>query len=237
MKIINLAVLALAPVGALLFSAQASGAAFQNGSFESGSTGYTTTGNVTLGTFGSSEGTTSGTQAAIFNLGQTLPNGVVSQAFDTTGLQVYRVTFDWGNYGVDTGIPIQDQELQIEVRNGATSTELITLGTGTVVSTSGGTITQNTNVLKIQDSTISPATIGVAAPTSEFSAFTFQFTALSGTSTIVFTDVATGIGADSDGVLDNIRISAVPEPGTWVSMLGGLFLLGSLQWFRRGSKA
>ena len=237
MKIINLLGFALAPVGALLFSTHASGAAFQNGSFESGSTGYTTTGNVALGTFGSSEGTTSGTQSAIFNLGQTLPNAVVSQTFDTTGLQVYRVAFDFGNYGVDTGIPIQDQELQIEVRNGGTTTELITLGTGTVSSTSGGTITQNTNILKIQDSTIAPASIGLAAPTGEFSAFTFQFTALSGSSTIVITDISTGIGADSDAVLDNIRISAVPEPGTWASMVGGLFLLGSLQWFRRGRKA
>jgi hypothetical protein len=43
--------------------------------------------------------------AAIFNAGDSMPDGVLSQNFDTVAMQLYTVTFDFGNFGVlDQGV-------------------------------------------------------------------------------------------------------------------------------------
>jgi PEP-CTERM motif len=181
--------------------------------------------------FQGDEGRTDGSFAAAFNAGVSTPNdGVLSQTFNTIALQLYTVTFDWGNFGADA-----TQQLQIEVVNG--TNELITPGSGMVTNgtgpdNSGATIIQNTNVLQIQDSTGSGFTgLNAPAPNAEFSRFSFTFTAQSSSSTIIFTDMALST-ASSDSILDNIQV--IPEPSTWAMMgVGAMMLLGVVRFRRR----
>lgn len=178
--------------------------------------------------FQDNEGVTNGSFAAAFNAGVSTPNdGVLSQTFDTIALQVYTVTFDWGNFGANA-----IQRLQIEVVDGTSGPELITPGSGMVSTVSGATIIQNTSVFQIQDSTGSGFTpINGAAPNAQFSLFSFTFTAQSSSSRIIFTDMALDT-ASSDSVLDNIQV--VPEPSTWAMMgLGAALLVGAMRFRRR----
>lgn len=217
----------LATVGALSFTHFAQAAVFTNGSFEINGGPFSMTappwivsGNLD---FQNDQGATDGTFAAVFNAGQSTPNGVLSQTFDTIALQVYTVTFDWGTVFADLM-----QRLQIEVRNGAT--QLINPGSGMVTTISGATIIQNTNIFQIEDSTGAPPTNG-PAPNAEFSLFSFTFTAQSSSSTIIFTDISPGAALNSDHVLDNVRL--VPEPSTFAMIaVGGAILLGAVR-FRR----
>lgn len=173
--------------------------------------------------FHNDEGATDGSFAASFNTSNSTPDGVLSQTFATIALQVYTVTFDWGNFGADI-----TQRLQIEVKDGAT--DLITSGSGMVSTVSGATIIQNTSVLQIEDSTGSGVVNG-AAPNTEFSLFSFTFTAQSSSSTIIFTDIGLG-STGSDGLLDNV--SVVPEPSTWAMIgVGALIFPGAMRFRRR----
>jgi hypothetical protein len=169
------------------------------------------------------EGATDGSFAVALNAGESTPNGVISQTFDTIALQVYTVTFDWGNFGADA-----TQRLQIEVKDGAT--ELITSGSGTVSTVSDATIIQNTSILQIEDGTGQSPALNGAAPNGEFSLFSFTFTAQSSSSTITFTDIALST-TNSDSMLDNIVV--VPEPSTWVMMGVGAIIFAGLMRFRR----
>jgi hypothetical protein len=202
-----------------------------NGSFETngGDNSSTAPPWVVAGnaSFQMDQGVTDGSFAAAFNAGGSTPNGVLSQTFNTIALQVYTVTFDWGNYGADA-----TQQLQIEVKDGTSGSELITPGSGMVTTISGATIIQNTNVFQIQDSTGQFPAINGAAPNGEFSLFSFTFTAQSsGSSTIIFTDIALGT-VNSDSMLDNIQV--VPEPSTWAMMgVGAMMLLGAMRFRRR----
>lgn len=75
-----------------------------NGSFEALTAGqpnhWNVMGNVM---FGGGEGTTDGAVAAIFNAGNTTPNGEVMQTFATTVGREYRVEFDFGKFAVGAG--------------------------------------------------------------------------------------------------------------------------------------
>ncbi len=69
--------------------------AFKNGSFESGLADWTVSGNVQAST-GTFYAPTDGQRTAVFNAGQSTPNGVVSQTVTTTPGQAYTVSFDAG---------------------------------------------------------------------------------------------------------------------------------------------
>lgn len=201
-------------------AASAYASPFQNGSFEinggSGSstaTGWTLTGGPL--NYLSSEGTTDEQWAAIFNPGSNFTAGaILAQTFDTVPGQIYGVSFDWGNHVANA-----TQRLQIEVRDASTSNQLITMGSGTVMTGGGGsaTILQNTDIFIITDSSGVEFEVNAPAPNAEFSAFAFTFTAQSGSTTLSFTDQSTGDIPSSDGILDNVRI--VPEP-TSLAFLG-----------------
>ena len=66
-----------------------------NGSFESDFSGWTTTGNLAIGA-AAPYVATDGTKVAVFNGGQTAPNGVLSQTFATVVGQTYTLGFDVG---------------------------------------------------------------------------------------------------------------------------------------------
>jgi hypothetical protein len=85
-----------------------------NGSFETGDfTDWTAGGDVVVS---SAEGASDGIYDAVFNAGNTLPNGVVSQSFTTTpGIQ-YSLKFDYGTFG-SGGVP---QKLDVEVSGNST---------------------------------------------------------------------------------------------------------------------
>ncbi len=74
-----------------------------NGSFESGFDNWSATGNV--GVWGS-EGASHGLVAALFNAGDEIPNGVVSQAIATVLGGSYTVEFDWGAFGANSQVQI-----------------------------------------------------------------------------------------------------------------------------------
>jgi len=66
-----------------------------NGGFESGYVGWTATGNQRLtGNMPVQEGT----QAVVFNAGQSVPNGVLSQSFTTVAGKTYALTFSLAAY-------------------------------------------------------------------------------------------------------------------------------------------
>jgi hypothetical protein len=92
MKMIKYAI-AIAGLGVAVSSAQAQ---LANGNFNLGSTDWTLSGSVVIS---GAEGTPPGsTQAAIFNPGNGLANGTLSQTFATTPGSFYTVSFDYGDY-------------------------------------------------------------------------------------------------------------------------------------------
>jgi VCBS repeat-containing protein len=76
-----------------------------NGSFESDFAGWTVAGNQSIAT-GAPYAASHGTKLAIFNSGNSIPNGVVSQTFPTVAGQTYTLEFDAGvlayNYSSQT---------------------------------------------------------------------------------------------------------------------------------------
>jgi len=192
-----------------LFTGSATAAPFQNGSFEtntgSAAAGWSNTGPIV---FTSDEGATDGTQSAIFNGANQVPSAVVWQTFDTIPSQNYFLDFDFGKYAAGSPDTII-QQLQIEVRDGASPSsggQLIVAGSGTTNGASGGTIFSNTSTPQVRDSS------GAVINSLQFSHFTFQFIATSGTSTLVFRDQADGT-VNTDGALDSVAVT-VPEPAS-----------------------
>ena len=233
---------ALFALGGVFITETSHGAAFQNGSFEqNGGNGSTTaTGwTFTLGAgnaffaLNNFEGGTNGSFAAVFNPGGGANTGeILAQTFNTVFGTTYSVSFDFGEFSSAIN---ENQLLQITVRDGSNN-NLITSGSGTVLNGNGGnnsgvSITQNTNILKIADSTSSGGVFTTAAPNKQFSTVSFNFVANAASSTIAFTDIgANGTVANTDFILDNVKVGVVPEPSTWVSVVTGLGLLAG---FRR----
>src|SRR5437867_2237678 len=103
----------IAAVGILALAAPSSAQILTNGSFELGTTGWTVQGNAAvLSTYGGSDGT----NAMVFNGGDTTPNAVVSQTFSTTPGKRYLLRYD---YGALSYLASQQQALSVSLQ-GAT---------------------------------------------------------------------------------------------------------------------
>jgi hypothetical protein len=90
----------IAAVAFPLSAAQAT--PFTNGNFERASTGWTFSGNAYLAEpvyFGAGSVTQNGRYMVSFNAGNTLPNGKVSQTFDTVAGTEYLISFGYGMAG------------------------------------------------------------------------------------------------------------------------------------------
>jgi hypothetical protein len=85
------------------------------------------------------------------------------------------------------------------------------------------TLEVQASVLNASNTTISSITAEPPS-TDTWSMSTFAFTANSSTSTLLFTDIS-GSNPNSDLFLDNVSVSAVPEPSTYAA-LTGLIVLG-----------
>jgi hypothetical protein len=181
-----------------------------NGSFESltGSLpdSWTSTGNLATSP---SQGTSDGTYAIAFSIGNVPSTGVLSQTFNTSAGLTYTITFDFGKYSVNQ--PDQVARLQVDVFNDAGFSGSVLL-----------------NQL-VTDSTPGPGTS--SADASVYDPYQFNFTAATGTTTIRFSDLSDAQvpGGGFDAMLDNVAIEAVPEPGT--SFLFSLLALSA--WRRR----
>lgn len=67
----------------------------------------------------------------------------------------------------------------------------------------------------------------VLAVNDPFAQFTYSYTAL-GTGTLQAFIRARGPGSDNEGVvIDNVQLSAVPEPATWLMMIAGFGFIGA----------
>ena len=211
----------------LTFYSVATADPFQNGSFESGTNGWTIVNSGGVDVVRSVEGATDGVLSYNFNAFAVNGNAILSQTFDTTLGQTYSLIFDVGCYGLTTGYT---QQLQIDVRNGTSAisgTEIINPNSvsATVGANTGFSFSQNGSLLGVTDTTgASPNNMAYfsAVPTTpEFSTISVNFTALSGSSTLVFSDLTGLGGVYTDAVLDNIKIVPVPEPSTiYLNLVG-----------------
>lgn len=192
---------------------------FVNGSFEktvsnesSSSLGWVVPSDLVR--FLNTEGATDGSFAAAFNPGSAANGGTLSQTFSTIPGERYFVSFDWGSFGSNAV-----QRLKVEAKDHQSGQSIYDLNSGSwsIGSNIGVLIEWNFDLLLVSDSTgykqqgPSPYGVFASAPNSQFSTFRFSFTAISTSSTLLFSDVGTGDLASSDGILDNIRV--VPEAG------------------------
>jgi len=133
--------------------------------------------------------------------------GIIAQTFATSVGQLYRVSFD---YSVNP--------------DGGTANRGVNAFASDGVATLGGGVFAYTNGPAVRFSPMN------------YQSATFEFLATSGTSTLRFG------GFDTDtqnlqfgAVLDNVAVTAVPEPHEWLMMLCGLGLVGWVARGRRGA--
>ena len=95
-----------------------------NLSFESGYAGWTVTGNQGVGSSGASYTASEGTRLVVFNWGQTLPNGTLSQTFATVPGKGYSLALDVGVVAFNQN----EQKLEVKVQgNGLLLNQMISL--------------------------------------------------------------------------------------------------------------
>ncbi len=169
-----------------------------NGSFEDSTNSlpdnWSPTGNLLVI---SSQGETHGVNALAFSFGNLPSNGVISQSFATTSGTSYVLAFDFGKYSINQ--PNEVARLQVDVFD----------GTGF-----GGS--QILNQL-VTDATPSTGDPNSTDSPSVYSPFQFVFVASSTSSTLRFSDLSDpqSVGGGFDAMLDNVRVSAVPEPSSF----------------------
>lgn len=169
-----------------------------NGSFENATGGspdnWNPSGNLQVI---SGQGETDGVRALAFSFNNVPSTGVIFQSFTTVVGTQYNLTFDFGKYSVNQ--PLQQASLDVDVFDGAgfAGTQLL-------------------------DQTVIDLTPGTGDPDSTdsadvYSSFQFNFSALSTTSTLRFTDVsdAQAAGGGFDAMLDNVSVTAVPEASSF----------------------
>ncbi|MFL6515209.1 MAG: DUF642 domain-containing protein [Chthoniobacterales bacterium] len=181
--------------GSVTFTVTANGSAnlLQNPGIEAGLTGniatgttvpnWTASGNASVYTTGGANlAPTEGSKAIVLNDGNRPHNAVISQTITTTSGATYTITFDQGISSFQNTL---EQRVQVKAQ-GAAPTPLAS---------------QNFSLFGSgQSGTTSTWTTGRS----------LQFTADSSSTTISFTDIATGASTDSsDGFLDNFAITQV----------------------------
>jgi hypothetical protein len=92
--------------------------------------------------------------------------------------------------------------------------------------TEGGQ-TQSITAEVQNDSKMVLASLLSTLSTPTLSAFSVFFTADSATTTVYFSDVSTNPTISTDGALDNVSVSAVPEPASMALVAGALLALAS----------
>ena len=199
-RLFCIAAISLISNAVLLKTAQAD--LILNGSFENATGGlpdnWISTGNLQVT---SSQGETHGVNALAFSFGNLPSNGVISQSFATTAGTSYSLSFDFGKYSINQ--PLQIARLQANVFDGTGFGGLQILNQ---------LVTDGTPSIGDPDSTDSP---------NLYSSFQFGFIASGTTSTLRFADLSDpqSVGGGFDAMLDNVRVSAVPEPSSF-ALLG-----------------
>jgi len=174
-----------------------------NGDFESGDfTAWNNTGNLAtnsqaqlLAGVGATGNLPSGTFLVNFN-GANLPaTGVLSQEFATVLNGNYQLDFDFGRLGTGAGGP---PSLDVEIRDVLSNSVLFNT-----------TVTDATGTIHLPD-LLDP--------------FGFAFVATGTSTRLTFTDTSGGT-FETDGVLDNVSVNAVPLPSAAWLMLSSCVLL------------
>ena len=178
-------------------------APFSNGSFESGGVSPWTlsgnvdrqnnTGNIYDGTKnnGYVSGASDGNYAVAFNDNGAVTDGTISQTFDTVAGQIYSVQFDYGLYGDPQ--PGGAASLVVSATDSTTNANLAVPATFT-------------------DSSGTPYELSSANQAYNLDQ-SYVFVAVSTSSVLTFSDNSQGV-AFADTALDNVRVSAVPEPAS-----------------------
>lgn len=134
---------------------------FVNGSFEAGETGWTMTGNRVIYASDGTYVAFDGSKTAIFNAGNSTPDAVISQTFNTTPGQTYQLSFHVGILAV-SGV---EQKLQFAVAGTGTlltQTEIL-LGNSqgnTIWTAKTYSFTANSSNTSLTFADISPTTFG-----------------------------------------------------------------------------
>lgn len=131
---------------------------FTNGSFEESYAGWTASGNQAIANF-EPYSSTHGSHVAVFNWGQSAPNGILSQTFETVPGQNYQLQFDLGAFGYNKNT----QRLRVVVVGHATQIDQ----TISIVGLGGGATRWQTHAIEfIADGTSSTITFSDVSTTS-----------------------------------------------------------------------
>ncbi len=100
----------------------------------------------------------------------------------------------------------------------------LSFGAAAVADTTSNTGSVSAGLLQNKNFT---ATWSNSTATQKFDPFSFQFTATGTSTTITFLSTNQLPGSSTYGpVIDRVSVTAVPEPGEWAMMFGGLGLIG-----------
>jgi len=133
--------------------------------------------------------------------------GVLWQDFATTNGQTYDVAYYFGRAnGFDNSENVSVRAYTYNIVSGVVSGSALFTG----------------------DSGYAPAT----GASSTLNLLTFQFTALGGTSRLMFQDTSTALTPNNQLYLDGVSIAAIPEPSTYAA-IAGVAMLGFAAWRRR----
>lgn len=161
-----------------VLTARLCAAPFVNGGFESGLTGWTAAGNVTVKS-GSPVVPVEGSSVAVFNSGNSTPNGTLSQQLAVSPGQPNRLEFHAGNLAYNT----QQQKIRVQV---------------------GYRVSSIYQSLVDQVITIN----GLGSGKTNWQASAFNFTSPSPNVEVTFSDVSTTTNS-LDLVLDRVRLATV----------------------------
>ena len=195
-------------LGAMAFyaSPDSQAATIANGSFEnfSGSVpdSWVVSGNLGIS---AAQGTTDGSFAVAFSIGNLPSTGVLSQTFTTIAGGSYVLSFDFGKYSVNQ--PNEVARLGYDIFDGTDFTGALLLG-GTAIDSTPGIGDPN-----------SPSSSAVYNP------YVLTFTATGTSSTLRFTDTSDpqSGGGGFDAMLDNVIVTLVPEPSRATLLLLSAF--------------